>query len=62
MKVKKMKSGYTIRCSGSDFALLEIAAACVNPKDLSGDAKAAHTRRTKAVGANLLHVDVDNRK
>lgn len=59
MKVKRMKNGYSIRCSDSEFDALQVAVASMDPKGLSGNAKAGYTRRTN--GGKFLRVDVDKR-
>jgi hypothetical protein len=61
MKVTKMKHGYVVRCNDGDFAMLSMAMGTLDPKMLGGDAKAAHTRRSKG-GGNILRIDEDRRK
>lgn len=61
MFVVRKRSGYTIRCTEGDFAMLE-ALLDATPADaqrriLKGTAKASHTRRIK--GGALLRIDED---
>lgn len=63
MKITRRKNGYSIRCNDGDFAMLQTLVGAT-PDDaakrmLTGDAKAAHTRRTK--GGDLLRIDRDDR-
>lgn len=66
MKVIKLKNGYRISTNDGDFEVLTKMVESVESQDnlgdlqLSGPAKAAHTRRTKN-GQPFLRVD-DNRR
>jgi len=60
MKVTRKKSGYTLRCTDSEFeALVKLVTLGEGAGKLQGYAKNGYTRRTK--GGDFLRVDVDNR-
>lgn len=60
MKVKKTKSGYALKCTPSEFEMLQQLDAIADAKFLKGDGKAAYTRRTK--GGALFRIDQDTSK
>lgn len=68
MKVTRLKSGYRIALSDSDYELLDEMIGSVERDDpdillemLSPRAKAAWTRRQRATGNFILQVDEDRR-
>jgi len=60
MKITRKKSGVTVRCTDSEFeALQELVEIGGLSARLAGNAKSAHTRRTK--NGAFLRIDVDKR-
>lgn len=64
MKITRKRTGVTIRCSDSEFEMLDSAMDAyrglgTSARPLSGNARAAFTRRLK--GGDVMRIDIDKR-
>lgn len=63
MKITKRRTGYTIRLNESEFEMLDKLVGMSPPdaikRSLTGNAKGAYTRRSKATNGDILRVDND---